>query len=316
MTIQSVETRFRAYQLDTAGSSFSYFSGGKFALIEGRYCEGNEESIEQELRNCGLKQITTLHITSWDQDHCSPKQLEMILERLKPNTIEYPGYEPHTDCGKESLAIIQAYKANKQRKTSIVSVTPKFISSLDKAYSYGYRDIMYWPKEIDVESSNNNSTVKQFRSGSFNVLSLGDVESTQISSYLRSTRSIHSEVDVMMMAHHGADNGFTTSSFLRKVRPTLAIATSNYGNQFDHPKPEIRALLHKYDVRLFTTKTGDVIVRSLGAHTGQYEVINLKAGSTEVSSQYVGRARKSEYLKNNGDTLRDRRTRHFKGVKR
>lgn len=315
MTIQSINTRFRAYQLGSAGSSYSYFSGGKFVLIEGRYCEENEPSIKQELRICGVEQISTLHITSWDQDHCSPSQVKRILENLKPSKVEYPGYAPHTDCGKESLEIIKAYKANNS-KPRVISVTPEYIESLDSASSYGYRNIMYWPKEIDAENANDNSTVKQFRSGSFNVLSLGDVESTQISSYLRRTRTVNSEVDVMIMAHHGADNGFTTSAFLKAVRPTLAIATSNYGNQFDHPKPEIRELLHKHEVRLFTTKTGDVIVKSIGNHTGQFEVINLKAGSTEVSSRYVGNARKGQYLRNNEDTLRDRRTTHNRGPKR
>lgn len=315
MTIQSINTRFRAYQLDSAGSSFSYFSGDKFVLIEGRYCEENEPSIKQELNICGLDRISTLHITSWDQDHCSPSQLTKILDDLRPGKVEYPGYKPHTDSGRESLKIIEAYKA-KNSKPLVIAVTPEYIESLDKASSYGYRDIMYWPKEIDAENANNCSTVKQFRSGSFNVLSLGDVESAQISSYLRSTRSIYSEVDVMIMAHHGADNGFTTSTFLKTVKPTLAIATSNYGNQFDHPKPEIRALLHKHEVKLFTTKTGDVIVKSIGKHTGQFEVINLKAGSTEISSRYLGDARKCQYLRNNEDTLRDRRTTHNRGPKR
>ena len=175
---------------------------------------------------------------------------------------------------------------------------------------------MYWPKEIDSDNANNNSTVEHFRSGCFNVLSLGDVESTSISSYLRRCRTVYSDVDVMIMAHHGADNGFTTSAFLKQVRPSLTIATSNYGNQFTHPKPEIRELLHKNNIHLFTTKTGDVFVRSTGNHTGQYEVLNLKAGSTEVSSRYVGNARKAEYLRNNQDTLRDRRTKHNRGPRR
>jgi competence protein ComEC len=315
MTIQSINTRFRAYQLDSAGSSFSYFSDDKFVLIEGRYCEANEPSIKQELKICGLDQISTLHITSWDQDHCSPSQLTKILDELRPRIVEHPGYKPHTDSGKESLEIIKAYKA-KNSKPLVIAVTPEYIESLDTASSYGYRNIMYWPKEIDSEKANNNSTVKQFRSGSFNVLSLGDVESTQISSYLRRTRSIYSEVDIMIMAHHGADNGFTTSTFLKTVKPTLAIATSNYGNQFDHPKPEIRKLLNKHEVRLFTTKTGDVIVKSIGNNTGQFEVINLKAGSTEISSRYEGHARKGQYLRNNDDTLRDRQTTHNRGPKR
>lgn len=312
MTVQAIQTRFRAYQLGSAGSSFSYFSGNKFVLIEARYSEQNAASIEAEMKICGAKTINTLHITSWDQDHCSPSQLEEIIERFAPKKIQYPGYDPHTDSGKSSLAIIEAYKAERS-KPRVVGITPEYIDSLDKAPSYGYRNILYWPKEIDPDNSNNNSTVKQFRSGSFNVLSLGDVESTNISSYLRSCRTVNSEVDVMIMAHHGADNGFTTSAFLKHVRPTLSIATCNYGSQFDHPKPAIRDLLHKYKVHLFTTKTGDVIVRSTGNHTGQYEVINLKAGSTEVSSHYVGSARKAEYLRNNQDTLRDRRTRHNRG---
>lgn len=314
MTVQSVKTRFRAYQLESAGSSFSYCSEGKFVLIEGRYCEANESSIREELSLSGLDRISTLHITSWDQDHCSPSQLTKLIDDLRPMKVEYPGYKPHTDSGMESLEILIEYKAE-TFKPVIVSVTPEYIESLNKATSYGYKNIMYWPKEIDAENANNNSTVKQFRSGSFNVLSLGDVESTNISSYLRETRSIYSESDIMIMAHHGADNGFTTSSFLKKVKPTIAIATSNYGNQFDHPKPEIRALLHKHNVTLFTTKTGDVIVRSIGNHTGQFEVINLKAGSTEISSRYVGKARKALFLKNNADTLRDRRSAHNRGPK-
>lgn len=314
MTVQSINTRFRAYQLDSAGSSFSYFSGDKFVLIEGRYCEANERSIKQELKICGLDRINTLHITSWDQDHCSPSQLTKILDELTPTKVEYPGYQPHTDSGRESLEIIKAYKT-KISKPLVIAITPDYIESLDTASSYGYRNIMYWPKEIDTENANNNSTAEQFRSGSFNVLSLGDIESTQISSYLRRTRSIYSEVDIMIMAHHGADNGFTTSAFLKAVKPTLAIATSNYGNQFDHPKPEIRDLLHKHGVKLFTTKTGDVIVKSIGNHTGQFEVINLKSGSTDISSMYVGHARKAQYLKNNEDTLRDRRTIHNRGPK-
>lgn len=312
MTVKSIYTRFRAYQLDSAGSSFSYFSGDKFVLIEGRYCEANESSIKQELKICGLDKISTLHITSWDQDHCSPSQLIKILDVFRPAKVEYPGYNPHTDSGRESLEIIKTYKA-KSSSSLVVAITPDYIESLEKASSYGYRNIMYWPKEIDAEKANNNSTVKQFRSGSFNVLSLGDVESTQISSYLRRTRSIYSEVDVMIMAHHGADNGFTNSAFLKAVKPSLAIATSNYGNQFDHPRPEIRDLLHKHEVRLFTTKTGDVIVKSIGNHTDQFEVINLKAGNTEISSLYVGHARKARYLRNNEDTLRDRRTIHNRG---
>lgn len=276
-------------------------------LIEARYTDVNRESIELELKACGVDKISTLHITSWDQDHCSPKQLQEIVEKFQPTKIEYPGYSPHTDSGEESLKIISAFKDKPKGPTRLVQVTPAYIAGLKTAESYSYEHILYHPKSIDPDSSNNNSTVKQFRTGSFNVLSLGDVESSHLSAGLRRQKTINAETDIMIMAHHGADNGFTTSGFLKKTRPTIAIATSNYDNQFEHPKPAVRSLLHKYDVRLFTTKTGDVVVFSVPPHTGKYKIVNLIAGSTEVSSQYIAQAKKSRFLAFNADSQRNRR---------
>lgn len=316
MTAQKKFTRFRAYQLGSAGSSFSYFDGQFMTLIEARYTDVNRESIELELTACGIDRINTLHITSWDQDHCSPKQLQEIVEKYRPSKIEYPGYAPHTDSGKESLKTILDFKRQPNGPKRLVQVTPAYIASLKTAESYSYEHILHHPKSIDPDSSNNNSTVKQFRTGSFNVLSLGDVESTHISAGLRRQRTINRETDIMIMAHHGADNGFTSSSFLKATRPTIAIATANYGSQFEHPKPAIRSLLHKYEVRLFTTKTGDVVVFSLPPHTGKYQIVNLIAGSTEVSSQYVTWSKKARFLAHNTDSLRNRQLSRNRGPKR
>jgi len=73
-------TRFRAYQLGNAGSSFSYFDGNNFTLIEARLTDLSRTYLEWELRNCGRTQIYGLHITSWDVDHCAKKELEIILK--------------------------------------------------------------------------------------------------------------------------------------------------------------------------------------------------------------------------------------------
>lgn len=316
MAIKNRMTRFRAYQLGNAGSSFSYFNGSKFTLLEARYNEVNEPSIKQELELCQAGGIHTLHITSWDQDHCSPSQLDKILSEFGPNKIEYPGYAPHTDSGKDSLKLISAYNSKGKGSKTVVSVTPEYISSLDKAENYGYRDTLHHPKYLDDESSNNNSTVKHFRSGSFNVLSLGDVQCNNIASGIRRQRTINQETDVLILAHHGADNGFTTSSFIKTVKPTVAIASADYANQFKHPKQEIRDLLHKHDVKLFTTKSGDVVIFSTGTHTGHYRLVNLKSGSSAISSQYDFYARKSNFLKNNKDTIRAKINRGNRGPKR
>jgi competence protein ComEC len=109
----------------------------------------------------------------------------------------------------------------------------------------------------------------------------------------------------MILAHHGADNGFTTKNFIHHLNPSVAICSSHYANQYDHPRQEIRDLLYESGVRLMTTKTGDVIVESIGDHTGQYQAINLRARSTEVSSEYKFVSKKRRLLDFNADSLRN-----------
>lgn len=75
-------TSFRGYQLGSKGSSFSYCNGKIFTLIEARLTEQQEKSIREELRYFNKKNIDTLHITSWDQDHCNFEELKSILKKV------------------------------------------------------------------------------------------------------------------------------------------------------------------------------------------------------------------------------------------
>lgn len=303
MTILRKYTRFRAYQLGTEGSSFSYFDGSHFTLIEARLTDTSKASVEAEVTACGINKIDCLHITSWDNDHCSPSELDIIFETYQPRTIEYPGYPPHTDTAKEALKKILDYKKNRP-KTTLRKVDPLYINSLNEAEKLGYKNIFYHPKSL-YEDSNNNSTVKFFRTGSFNVASLGDVEDTNISSMLARSSMFSQELDILILAHHGANNGFITSNFLRKTKPTVAIASSNYDNRYEHPKQEIRDLLYEHEIPIFTTKTGDIIVESVHPHTHVYNVFNLISNSEKVSSVKTFKSKKSRYLSQNADSIRN-----------
>lgn len=316
--LQSIRTRFRAYQLDSEGASFSYFADPHFTLIEARLNDVNYRTLRHELRECGKERIDTLHITSWDADHCATGDLERILSEFCPSKIEYPGYEPHCGQASDCLDIVKRYEKGKRGQTSGVvcqRIDPAYIAKLGAAEGYGYRDIFYHPTFISESCNNDNSTVKLFRRGSFNVASLGDVESVGISAYLKQSRIFCGETDVMILAHHGADNGFTTSGFLKHSNPTIAICSSNYDNKFEHPRQDIRDLLYKQDIPIFTTKTGDVIVESIEGHRVRYRVVNLISGSEKVSSTTIFASKKSDYLRNNADSIRNRAKPGFKGLK-
>jgi competence protein ComEC len=278
--------RFRAYQLGSAGSSFSYWNGQTFTLLEARFNTSNAKSIVDELKACGKSNVDTLHISSWDADHCSPSELQDILKHLKPRHIEVPKYAPTSKAGIQALAIIKLVVNHPHPpSTTATAIVDDYLSILPSAVQWDSTDIHYGSGWLDDNSSNNNSSIKLFRSGNFSVLSVGDVESSDIANWLQSCPIIQREVDVMILAHHGADNGFTSAELISKINPKIAICSSNYDNQFDHPRQEIRNILYNANVPLMTTKTGDVIIAVDNKLTGQCAAWNLIANSTELSSE-------------------------------
>lgn len=275
------KTRFRAYQLGEKGSSFSYSVDDHFTLIEGRYNEINKANVLFEMKCAGATRVSCLHITSWDEDHCKETELRNILSELSPSRIEYPGYEPDSDCGKTCKKLIQNYCV----RNAVVSktVTSVYINGLPAGQNMQYNDILYNPTENHT-LHNDNSIVKLFRQGRFTLLSLGDCESSEIAKTIEGCSIASTEVDVMILAHHGADNGFTTEEFINKINPKVAICSSNYDNQFEHPRQDVRNILYNHEpsIPLYTTKTGDVVITC--NENNDVQVYNLISNNTKISS--------------------------------
>lgn len=295
-------TRFRAYQLKQTGSLMSYATNENFTLIEARIGPWSRPGLEEELHTFDKTRIDTLHITSWDRDHCKKSDLEEILSDFRPSRIEYPGYEPHSDNGQECLDLIMSYKTSQKRK---IKVDPPYIKSLDHSEKLGYKNIFYHPTWLS-ESSNDNSTVKMFRTGSFNVLSLGDVEREDIASSLRRSKFICQEVDVLILAHHGSECALNTKKFFSHVKPKITICTSDYQNQYEHPRPSVKQTLYDLEIPVYTTKTGDIIIESIKGHREHYRLTNFITNGEKISSSRDFISKKSHFLKMNLDARRNR----------
>ena len=267
-------TRFRAYQLGTSGASFSLSVDSHFTLIEARYNESNAPHIKWEMRNCGISRIDVLHITSWDMDHCSNAEIDALLHDLNPKRIEMPSYAPHTDNAKSAKRKLLAHNSEK------VQITPLMVIREPHKRLYA-QDIVYNPS-VNTDKSNDNSIAKIFRIGSFTVLSLGDCESEDIRDSLMDDDIITNEVDVLILAHHGADNGFTTLEFLKAVKPKVAICASDYGNKYGHPDNVILQRLKSAEVDYYSTKTGDIIAQSVDKYT--FKVSNYISNNEQKAS--------------------------------
>lgn len=254
-------TRFRAYQLGEEGSSFSLSVDNHFTLIEAKVNSTNLRHIYWELKQLCKGTIDTLHITSWDTDHCDNASLNYILNYLKPSLIEFPDYEPDSDTGKKCLYLINNYSCNK------IKVSPKLVASSNLGEKRLMAQNLFFNPTKIVDKHNDNSVVKFFRIGSFQVLSLGDCENPEISSNLSTDEILQNEVDILILAHHGSENSICTMDFLRTINPKVAICSSNYDNKFEHPHSVIRQRLNQLGIPLFTTKTGDIIAQTVDKYS-------------------------------------------------
>jgi competence protein ComEC len=291
--------------LGTEGASYSVFVAGHFTLIEARATDKSSKSILEELACCGKKHIDTLHITSWDLDHCKLRGLEWILERLRPTRIEYPGYLPATEEAKACLQRIVAYERERlQEGTKItpVSITPGYISALGVGEKLLYNDIFYHPRAL-YEKPNDNSTVKLFRRGSFNVVSMGDVEHDYIGAGLRRCPILCSETDVLILPHHGSERSVLSRKFLKEMKPQLGVCSNDVDDKFGHPDESIREMFQEAGIPLLCTKTGDVLVESIAPHGVRFQGWNAHHDEIYKKGPYV--AKKARLMLQNEDSLRD-----------
>lgn len=319
MTIElkPIWTRFRAYQLGEPGSSFSYFANGHLTLIEAKLTERSYASLTAELKACGKTTIETLHITSWDQDHCDFKELQEILSTLKPKIIEYPGYVHNSENYKNCLREILRYRDARRKAAQPMDarcIDPSYLRSLKATQGFGYNDIIYHPKE-EFSGSNDNSIVKLYRGGMFNVASLGDIEHANIGSMLRRCHYFTTEVDILILAHHGSNNDINSKNFFEAVKPTIAVCSADYDNQYGHPHEEVRKALYEAGVPVVTTKNGDILIESVPNHRKEYLVTNYMSNTSAVSSQEQYVSKKFHLLTMNDDTIRNRLHPGFKGLR-
>ena len=129
------------------------------------------------------------------------------------------------------------------------------------------------------------SVIKLFRIGSFQVLSLGDCEDSDIADELVKNEVITKEVDILILAHHGADNGFTTTDFLKAVNPRVAICACDWDNMYSHPSDKVRSMLSNLGIKYYSTKAGDIIVQSIDKYNfkiSNYITNNEKKDSVET----------------------------------
>lgn len=233
------------------GDSVLIRGGGKAVLIDA----GDRDSgVVDQLKILGVERIDLAVATHPHADHIG--SMAQVIREF-PVTMYMDNGLPHTT---------EVYKR------VMHAVTERGVHRLraktDMTIRLGDEAILHvlFPGETYLKNTrsdlNSNSVVIWLEHGEIDALFTGDAEEPTESALLRAGIK---EVELLKVAHHGSDHS-SSSSFLSRVSPEIAVISCGEGNRYNHPGVDTLQRLASAGALVFRTDlSGQVRAVSDGA---------------------------------------------------
>ena len=232
------------YVIDTGGVvSFKKESW----MEKKREFDPGERIVLPFLKSRGVTRLDGLILTHGDSDHIQGARA--LLEKLHVNwlivghTVEKPKLELDTIhlARKRGVKILFVYDGIRWKDGP---VTFSVLSPLKGG-----------------RAGNDASIVLFSKIGGLKFLFTGDLEKDGEEQLLKRYPSL--AADVLKVGHHGSRTS-TTSTFVEKIQPKLAMISAGKNNRFNHPHPEVLEVLQGFGVEIFRTdEQGAILYRYL-----------------------------------------------------
>jgi len=226
--------------ISTSGGKNILIDGGKRALPPYSHFDAGKEVVLPFLKNKGVKKIDTLIATHPDGDHIGGL-LAVLDSDIQIDKVLDCGYKHTSYTYRDFLK-----KIERRRET--------------KYYQPRADQILNWGNEVSVQvlspshlfrDSNNCSIVIKLEFGDISFLLTGDVEKEaegeMVSRYGNRLKST-----VLKASHHGSRTG-SSLSFLKEVKPQVAVISCGRKNKFGLPHKEVMDKLARFKARVYRT---------------------------------------------------------------
>lgn len=222
---------------------------GKQLLIDG----GPDQTILQKLPSVMWpwdRTIEAMFVSHPDSDHVTG--LVSVFERYNVQAI----YETGVRGGTSVIRELEQAILKEQAARFVVRQGDTF--EID-----GVTIDIIWPSEQAVRAQkdrNNTSIVMRVSYGDTEILFTGDADE-----YVEEDFAIQAgDIDVLKVGHHGSHTS-TSATFLKAVRPEIAIISAGEENRYGHPHPIILSRLHEIGAEIWRTDfDGDILLFSDG----------------------------------------------------
>ena len=265
----------RAYFLDVGqGDSSVILFKDKVVLIDaGEVDQGDR--VVSDLQKLGVRKIDLLVATHPHSDHIGGMQKVLAA---------FP-VEKVLDSGLSSTSTLYEQFLKTVDKKNIPYVVAEQGQTIDLDPSLRIL-VLSPPKERIGDDLNTNSIVLRISYGTINLLYTGDA-TTAVEDAMEKT-GYPLDAQVLKVGHHGSSDA-SSSAFLRRVDPEVAVISLGENNDYGHPHKEtLERLKVAGPLVLRTDRNGTILVKSDGA---TYSVVTEKdngniwsrSGATPVS---------------------------------
>ncbi|RKH38789.1 ComEC/Rec2 family competence protein [Corallococcus sicarius] len=238
---------------------------GKTVLIDGGPPEAGKR-LAARLRELVKQPLDLVILTHPHLDHLGG--LPAALKAVGAKRFMDPGFDHPSEAYRDLLDFVG------REVGQVMSPEPNPTSPqtlLTVGLGEGVALTVLWPRMpqesflSDTRSdANANSLVAKLTFGKTAFLFTGDAEPPTEELLLQ--KPVDLTATVLKVAHHGGKHSSTTA-FLERVKPQVAVISCGAGNDYGHPSPEVLGRLGTVRARTFRTdQDGEVVAVSDGTH--------------------------------------------------
>lgn len=231
------------------GLSVLFESNGEYMLYDGG--DRNASSyVVSYLKRHNISKIKYMVASHYDDDHING--LVGVLKNFDVENIIGPDYTTDTRVYKSFVSEISA-----QNKSVIHPY-------LGDAYtiSNAKLTVLSPSKSYTTDDENDKSIVVKLQTASYTCLLTGDAGKDAENNMI--SNGVDLKSDILIVGHHGS-SGSTTTEFLNKVNPSVALISVGKNNQYKHPSEKTLKRLTDKNIKIYRTDTdGELSVVNTG----------------------------------------------------